>query len=321
MIKSVFQKKAILSTAVLFALLLLYMVPKDKLYTLKNVSNKIEYVDKLVDTEAIYLLDTNNMIARTKVALDNNLSVEDKAKKLLNILITNGEGESSVPNGFRAIIPSDTKVLSIKYENNLIKVDFSENLLDIKKENEEKVIEAIVYTLTTIENVNQVIIYVNGDILSKLPKTGINLPSTLDRSYGINKEYDLKTYKDVNQVTIYYINKYKDQTYYVPVTKYLNDSRDKIKIIVDELASSNIYTTNLMSYLNSNTKLIEAKEEEESLYLTFNDYIFNDMNEKNILEEVIYTISLSVGDNYNVKEVVFEVEDQEIYKSVIKTIE
>ena len=40
-----------------------------------------------------------------------------------------------------------------------------------------------------------------------------------------------------------------------------------------------------------------------------------------ILEEVIYTICLSIGDNYDVEEVSFTVEDEEIYKSVIKTIE
>ena len=76
-----------------------------------------------------------------------------------------------------------------------------------------------------------------------------------------------------------------------------------------------------MSYLNSNTELLATKQDMDSLFLTFNEYIFNDINEKNILEEVIYTISLSVEANYDVKEVVFQVNDQEIYKSVIKTIE
>ena len=45
------------------------------------------------------------------------------------------------------------------------------------------------------------------------------------------------------------------------------------------------------------------------------------IEEKNILEEVIYTISLSVCDNYEVKGVVFNVENEEIYKTVLKTIE
>lgn len=321
MLKRVFQKRLILSSAVLFALLLLYLIPKDQMNTLDDIPKRVEYVDQMMDKTTIYLLDANEMVARTKVVVDVEASIEKKARDLLNILIQNGEGESKVPNGFRAIIPSDTQVLSIHYEEGLIKVDFSKDILEMKKEYEEKVIEAIVYTLTSIEEVEKVIIYVEGDILTKLPHSGLNLPSTLDRSYGINKEYDLQTYHNVNQVTVYYVSKYNDTTYYVPVTKYVNDDREKIKIIVDELASSNLYTTNLMSYLNSNTKLLATEQEVDSLFLTFNSYIFSDMDDRNILEEVIYTISLSVGDNYDVREVVFEVEDQEIYKSVIKTIE
>ena len=42
---------------------------------------------------------------------------------------------------------------------------------------------------------------------------------------------------------------------------------------------------------------------------------------KDILEEVIYTISLSVGANYDVEKVIFNVENEEICKSVIKTLE
>ena len=45
------------------------------------------------------------------------------------------------------------------------------------------------------------------------------------------------------------------------------------------------------------------------------------MDERNILEEVLYTIELSIAENYDVKEVIFEVDNQEIYKSVLKSIE
>ena len=76
-----------------------------------------------------------------------------------------------------------------------------------------------------------------------------------------------------------------------------------------------------MSYLNSNTKLLATNETIDNLDLNFNSYIFNNYDEKDILEEVIYTIGLSVRDNYDVKEVNILVEDEEIVKSVLKTIE
>ncbi len=53
----------------------------------------------------------------------------------------------------------------------------------------------------------------------------------------------------------------------------------------------------------------------------FNENIFNDFDKKDILEEVLYTISLSIYDNYNVEEVIFEVNNQEIAKTTIKSLE
>ena len=313
MLKRFFLKKTILFFALLFSFLLIYLVPNET-----NFKQELEYVDQ-TEKSVIYLLDSNNYVSRTEVKIKNR-KIEKKARELLEILIKDGDGESEIPSGFKSIISSDTKINSLKYENNLIKVDFSSELLDTKKEYEEKIIEAIIYTLTSIEEVDKVIIYVDGDILTKLPKTGINLPSTLDKSYGINKEYDILTYKDINKVTVYYASKYNDEYYYVPVTKYVNDDRDKIKIIIDSLSSSNISNPNLMSFLNSNTVLLSTDLNDESLSLVFNQYIFNDLGTKNILEEVIYTISLSIGANYDVKEVSFNVNNEEIYKSVIKNL-
>ena len=57
------------------------------------------------------------------------------------------------------------------------------------------------------------------------------------------------------------------------------------------------------------------------LKLNFDESIYNDKNSNNILEEVIYTISLSANDNYDVEEVVFLVNDAEIYKKSLKTLE
>ena len=79
--------------------------------------------------------------------------------------------------------------------------------------------------------------------------------------------------------------------------------------------------TDLMSYINSNTKLLEANVVDNKMELVFNSYIFSDYSKKEILEEVIDTISLSVNDNYDVDEVIFYVDKEEICKSVLKTIE
>ena len=318
MLKRIYTKKLIVCAVAIFTILLLYIIPTNN----ENITYKeeIEYVNKDIETSTIFLLDSNNYLASTEI-ITTNKDIENKAKELLEALIIDGSKQDSIPNGFKAIIPSNTKILSLTYKDNLIKVDFSNELMNTNIDNEEKIIEAIVYTLTSIENVEFVIIYMDGNILTTLPQSKITLPSTLDRSFGINKEYNLNSTKDINKTTIYYISEFNDKEYYVPVTKVNNDERSKIEIIIDELSSSNLYKTNLMSYLNNNAELISVNESEDEMIVNFNSAIFNDINTKEILEEVIYTISMSINDNYNVNTVVFNVEDEEIYKSVLKSIE
>ena len=312
LIKRIYLKKILVSSIALFAFFLIYFLPNDKKEF--KLNQKLEYVSNEVETHDIYLLDKNNYLAKTKIAINGNTE-EEIAKYLLTALIIDEEIEDKIPNGFKAILPSNTKILNIEYKDNIIKVNFSKDLLDTSIDMEEKVIESIIYTLTSIENVNKIIILIEGNILTKLPVSNITLPSSLDRNYGINKDYNINNNKNISKTTVYYVNKYNNIEYYVPVTKINNDTRDKIEIIIDELSSKSLYKTNLMSYLNSNTKVLSVNEQDNILTVDFNDYIFNDIDTKEVLEEVIYTINLSIKDNYNVKEVIFTVNNQEIYKN------
>ena len=319
MLKKFYLKKLLVCGIAIFTILLIYIIPVNEKEKLK-ITEDIEYVNKELDKSTIFLNDSNNYLGMTKI-ITNNKDIVSKAKELLEALILDGTKQDSIPNGFKAIIPSNTKIRSLTYDNKVVKVDFSSELMNTNIDNEEKIIEAIVYTLTSIEDVEFVIIYMEGELLTTLPQSKITLPSTLDRRFGINKDYNLNSTKDINKTTIYYISEFNDNEYYVPVTKVTNDERSKIEIIVDELSSSNLYKTNLMSYLNSNTKLLSVNENEEELVVNFNSAIFNDINTEEILEEVIYTISMSINDNYSVNSIVFNVEDKEIYKSVLKSIE
>lgn len=318
MLKRIYTKKLIICAVALFAIMLIYAIPDKK--EKDSIKEELSYVNKDIETSDIFLLDSNNYLASTKIITESK-GKEKLAKELLEALVIDGPKQDKIPSGFKAIIPSNTIVKSLTINNGVVKVDFSSELMNTNLENEEKIIEAIVYTLTSIDDVKQVIIYMDGEILTKLPKSKITLPSTLDRSFGINKEYNITNNKDISKTTIYYVSNFNDEKYYVPVTKVNNDNRNKIEIIVDELSSSNVYKTNLMSYLNSNTKLISTNEDDDEIDLNFSSEILSDLNTKEILEEVIYTISMSINDNYNVNTIVFNVENEEIYKSVMKSIE
>jgi len=321
MLKRISIRKIILSTFTLLVLSLIYLLPNNT----KDL--KVEQTEQYINLNTeniheIYLLDSNNYVARTTVSLiDNDKTIEEKAKELLESMIIGGKKENIIPNGFKSIIPVDTKILSVKFDDGILKIDFSKEILEINQEYEEKMIESICYTLTSIKDIKGILIYVEGNMLTELPKSKKFLPSIIDRSFGVNKVYNLTNIDNIIPVTVYYINEYNDNYYYVPVTKYVNNTNDKVKIIIQELSSAPTYQNNLMSFLNSNTELLEYEIKDRQMRLEFNNYLIDDIDEMNILEEVKYTISFSIMDNYDVDEVVFSVDDKEISKTVSKNLE
>ena len=319
MLKKMSIRKIMVTTLSLFALLLLYLMPSNKPLDYEIKTETVEYVYTNM-LETIYLLDSNDYIARTTIkgCLCDTL---ETIKDVTEGLITDGKKNDIIPNGFRPLIPSGTEILDLNLEEKVLTINFSKELLSINKKYEEKMIESIIFTLTSIDGIDKIIIKVEGEVLKKLPNSGKILPDILDKSFGINKNYSLVNTKDITSYTIYYVSKNNDESYYVPITKYVNgSSQDKIKVIIEELSTSPIYEKNLMSFLNSNVSLINYNLENDKLSLNFNDYIFNDAS-NSILEEVIYTISLSINDNYNIKDISFLVNNEEIYKNFQKTLE
>lgn len=320
MLMKMWIRKITVATLALCALLLIYLMPDAEEVDYQLSQDNIEYVYTNA-VEVIYLLDSNNYVARTTIR-GCDCDTLETAKDITQGLIIDGEKSNIIPNGFRSIIPSGTEVLDISLENKILTINFSKELLDVAKEYEEKMIESIIYSLTSIDGIDKVIIQVEGEVLSKLPNSGKTLPTTLDKSFGINKSYDLVNTNNIDSYTVYYVSNYNDNEYYVPVTKYINKSKqDKIKVIIDELSTSPIYETNLMSFLNSNVNLIDYALDETTLSLNFNDSILSDSTDDKILEEVIYTISLSVMDNFEVESVAILVNNEEIYKNSLKSLE
>lgn len=312
MLKKMSIKKIIVSSTAIVLLLILYLIPDNKKeVNLKNDSIEYTY-NNVIST--IYLIDSNDYVARTTIPTCK-CEKEDLAKDLVEGLIIGGQKNNIIPNGFRSIIPPDVSIKNIELKDKILTIDFSKELLEVNKKDEEKMIEAIIYTLTSIDGIDKVIIKVEGEVLSKLPNSKTNLPTVLDKSYGINKNYDLTNLNNIISYTTYYTSTYNDSKYYVPVTKYINSKdNDIVKIIIKELSSSPIYETNLMSYLNTNATLNNYELLENNLKLNFNESLLNDIDEKNILEEVIYTISLSMDNIYkDLESVSFLVNNEEIY--------
>lgn len=305
MLTRIIKKKSFLIISSIILILIVYLFPTKKEETsINNEKNES-------NTSIIYLLDQNNYIARVSVITTNKTN-EKQIYELIEYLTEGSSKNSTLKEGFAPIIPKNTKLLSIKIENDLVKLNFSKKFLTIDEEKEDKLISSLVYTLTSLENINKISIYIEGNILNKMP-SGKQIPTIIDRSYGINQKYNITNIKGSTKTTIYYLSKFKDYYYYVPFTMVNNENKEKIEIIIEELASKNVYETSLISYLKD-TKEISYEIENNFISLNMSKKLFNDLYESNLIESVIYTINLSVKENYTQKEVIYNIDNQ-LYKN------
>lgn len=299
------KRKMIKKFGIIFASILVIVIvtvfPKDKEPTLISKT--------VIPTGVIYLLDNNDFVARLNIAF-SAFETKELIEEIINTLTINSQQSKKLREGFKAIIPENTKLINCEINDSNVLLNFSKEILNITPEFEEKMIEAIVYSITSIKNIETVTIKVEDKLLEKLPNSNKILPTMLDRTIKINKEYDVETLNDIKSTTIYHLAKYNDFIYYIPVTKINNDAKEKIEIIIEELKSSSTYNTNLVNYLNSETELINYELLDNSLILNLSSSIFSDLNSKTLSEEITYAINLSVLDNYNLKNVIYYVDDQ-----------
>lgn len=289
MITNYFKKKIFI-----FSTILLIVFAYFTIYN-KNI-NTTTYQD--VNLNIIYLLNDQNYLVKTTMYIEKNNNLINQIKTYLEYL-TIDSNKSILINNYYPIIPKNTKVLDINIDNNIIKINFSKEFYNVKPGDEEALIEAIIYTLTELNEIKGIMLFVEGESLNKLPNTNKDIPEILDRSYGINKYYNVNNYKDIHQTTVYY--NYQDD--YIPVTFVNNNDKEKVEIIIEQLKGNYLNQTNMISYLNASINLEHYEILEHSINLSFNEYIFDNFTNKTITEEVKYALFYSIKDNYDINEV------------------
>ncbi len=307
-IKKYFVNKIVVWTLIFVLLILFYLVPTNNSFDV-DINND----NKTYESNAVYLLDDDNYVSKVIAYFDNE-SVTEDIKKKIQILIN---GDTSLKS-FYSLIPKGTVLKSVKVDKDNVYLDFNKELLNVNEYVEESMIEAIIWTVTETNGINNVYISVDGESLKELPNSKKELPVPLTRHYGINKKYDLTNFNDIDKTVIFFAKSDGENTYYVPVTKITNMNGEKIDIIIEELKSSINSQYNLNSYISNNLELVSSEIDDNKMNLVFNSYIFNDLSKKVILEEVKYLLSESVFANYDIEEVIFNTESEKNIDRVTK---
>lgn len=304
MIKKSSIRHICVATLALFILLIIYFFPSSDV----TIKEHLSYIKK--DEMPIFLVDNSNYVARTSIVKSSE-TINEQIKEIIETLTINSKKSTYIRDGFKPIIPENTKIIDLKLDNEILTINFSKEFLTVNETNEELMLEALIYSLTELKEIKKIKILVENIPFTKLPNSNKKLPEYLDKTYGINKIYNLNSLKETSKTTIYYLSKINDYYYYVPVTKVSNEKLERVEIIIKELKSTPIYHTNLISYLKASANMTNYELLENAISLSFNNYLIANMKEEQILEEVKYSIALSLRDTYGINEVIFNIPNSE----------
>ena len=291
MLKKKALRKIFITTLSMFIILTIYTIPNTNKEKVLRTNLEIEDITNL-NTDSIYLLNKDNYLVKTDIFIDSN-KLDKKIKKIIDYLTINND---KVPIGLNGYIPKSIKLLDYNIEANSLVLNFSHEF----NSNEELIVTGIVYSMLELDEVNEVSFLINNKPYKEY--------NNLNKKIGINKDILYTNRKDIDKIVIYYLD--KTDNYYVPVTKYLNNNKDKIEVIIEELKNTK---KDLISYINYNTKLIDYKEDNNILVLNFSKELKDDNTVSE--DKILNTISYSVFDNYDVNMVMFKIEG-ETYKYI-----
>jgi germination protein M len=259
-----------------------------------------EVAESTVMTE-LYLIDKNGFVVPQTMALPNTEAVATQA---LQYLVENGEVTDLLPNGFRAVLPSDTQV-SVDVKDKVATVNFSKEFKNYKEEDEMKIVQAVTWTLTQFDSIDSVKFQMNGHELTEMPVKGTPIGKMVSRANGINMDNtDVSDITNTKSVTVYYLGGDESNYYYVPVTKRVSNNANQVEAVVNELVEGPNYASGLVSEFLSNVKLVGKPEVAAGkVTLNFNDAIYSGLEEKKISNHLLTSLVLSLTEQEGIESV------------------
>ncbi|KXG11522.1 GerMN domain-containing protein [Anoxybacillus rupiensis] len=273
--------------------------PKEKANGTAKESQATETVKR-----ELYLIDKNGFVVPQTLSLPKTDAV---AKQALEYLVQGGPIEDMLPNGFRAVLPADTRVLSVNLQKDgTIVADFSPEFAHYKAEDEKKILQAITWTLTQFDNVKKVKIRINGHDQTVMPVDGTPIQDGVSREDGIN--IDTSNVVDITNtrpIVVYFVEQQGEQTYYVPVTRRIsNEQKDDIAAAVNELIKGPKYGSGLVSDFQPDVQLIDKPVYKDGkVTLNFNDAIYGSNKKHVISEAVLNSLVLSLTEQKGIESV------------------
>lgn len=169
----------------------------------------------------VYLLDESNMLVPLSIEVSKKEYLVDEIYTVVsNLRDLNVEG-------FTNVLAKDIKINKIELVDGILNIDFSSEFLTYQKDIEEKIIEALTWSVLEFKEIKGLTISVDGVTLKKMPMNGFELPALLDKNVGINKHNELMNKcEKCDSVVVLYSKEINGNSYYIPVTRSVKENEE-----------------------------------------------------------------------------------------------
>lgn len=190
-------------------------------------------------------------------------------------------------------------------EDKIAVANFSNEFEEYNVADEKGMFEAVTWTLTQFEDVDEVKIEVNGVELEQLPMSETPIVGNFSREDGINLDYsNVVDFTNSQDVTVYFLGSHENETYYVPVTRRVADADNEIVTVVNELIDGpSLQMRTLLTEMNDDMMLLNDPEiKDGELVLDFNEAIQTMVGDQAYIEQsIIESIALSLTERNDVE--------------------
>ena len=255
----------------------------------------------------LYFADANGYVVPYGMMVPK---VEGIASESLSYMVAGSEGSSLLPVGFRALIPEGT-TFTIDIKEDVATIDFSNEFLNYEASDEQRLLDAITWSMTEFPSVNKVALQVNGERLTQMPKGKTPLNGLLDRTNGINLELEeMAQVGQTSAVTVYFEGMTADdKSYFVPVTRLIQKTDNLNVAVLNELIEGPKHGSKLTTSLSHLTELVSIDYDGGTAVASFSkELLMFDGNKPS--PAALQSIVLSLTENSDVEKVFIKVDEE-----------
>lgn len=257
----------------------------------------------------VYVTDHNGFVVPMNIKMAETQAV---AKSTLEHMVQGGAGDASLAStGLKNVLPKGTEVRGVSINNGTAIVDFSKEVMSYNTlQDEQSIVEAVVWTMTGLPDVDRVKFRIEGHDRPTM-KLGTPIADAISRASGINLDVAANVNpSNSTKLTLYFegSNPEGNFTYLVPVTRIIPkvDVANTIELTMAELAKGPGGKAGLGPVVASSLKPQKVEMVDNVATLDFGDDFAVSENTP-AMRNMLNSIVLSVAANADVDQVQFKV--------------